>query len=377
VAGAVADAFVRLTGQPPQGVWSAPGRVNLIGEHTDYNDGFVLPFAIGLRASVAVRLRDDGVVRLRSLQKNDEWAGALDDVAPGRVEGWAGYVVGVAWALAQSGMDVTGFDLVVDSDVPVGAGLSSSAAVEAAVAVALDDLLGLGADRVTLALACRRAENDVVGAVTGVMDQMAALHARRRHAMLLDCRSLVVEQVPFDPAGSDLAVVVVDTKVSHGNASGAYADRRRSCESAARALGVRSLRDASLDDVAGLADDELRRRARHVVTENVRVLRIAGHLRAGDIALVGSLLDESHASMRDDFQISCPELEVAVASMREGGASGARLTGAGFGGCALALVPAAEVAAAERAVRDAFARRGYRQPASFVVAAADGACRLQ
>ena len=372
----VADAFRSLTGTAPQGLWSAPGRVNLIGEHTDYNDGYVLPFAIDRSAVAAMRLRRDRVARVWSLDLDAQWSGDIDEVAPGTVDGWVGYAVGVAWALTRSGVAVPGFDLVVGSTVPLGAGLSSSAALEAVVATALHDLLDLDVDRTTLALACRRAENEVVGAATGAMDQMTALHAQAGHAMLLDCRSLQVEQVRFDPGSVGLAVLVVDTRVAHANAAAGYTDRRRECESAARTLGVRSLRDASLDDVEAIDDDVLRRRARHVVTENARVLDAARLLRHGDVRPIGPLLSASHASMRDDFEISCPEIETANSALRDAGALGARLTGAGFGGCVVALLPATAVERAQTDVGHAFARAHHLRPAVFEVAPSSAAARL-
>jgi galactokinase len=331
----LAEDFQARFGRSPDGVWAAPGRVNLIGEHTDYNDGFVLPFALDRTTHAAVAVREDGRARVASTAEGEAPEMAVADIAPGRVEGWSAYVLGVLWALREAGVDVPGVDVLLDSNVPSGGGLSSSAALECSVALAVSDLTGARLDRAELAAACRRAENDVVGAPTGVMDQMAVLLGRARHALFLDCRSLAAEQVPFD--GS---VVIVDTGGVHAlaDAEGGYADRRRACDEAARALGVKALRDATLDAVETRLDGDLRRRARHVVTENARVLEVVELLRVGNLAGAGDRLTSSHASMRDDFEISTPALDAAVDTALEAGALGARMTGGGFGGSAIALV---------------------------------------
>ena len=380
----VATEFADTFGGKPEGRWWAPGRVNLIGEHTDYNDGFVLPLALE-QGVAAARLADDPVVRVRSAQQDETVEVALADIAPGAVPGWAGYVAGVAWALRQAGSDVPGLDVVVDGDIPVGAGLSSSAALECAVAVAWNDLGGLALSLDDLAAAARRAENDIVGAPTGVMDQMASLHGRAGHLVFLDTRSLAVEPVPFDPPSAGLALLVIDSKAPHALVEGEYAERRRSCERAAAILGVPALRDVTVDglDAAlgrlgdGPDGDLLRRRVRHVVTENARVLDVVAALRAGDDPrTIGPALTASHASMRDDFEITVPEIDTAQVAALDAGAHGARMTGGGFGGCVLALVDADAVDAVVRAVEAAYATAGFRPPATFVATAADGARRL-
>jgi len=376
---AVRRAFAERFGRPPEGVWAAPARVNLIGEHTDYNDGFVLPVAIDRRVTVAAARRADDLLRLVSLEKGERRL-RLAEVGPGAVRGWAGYAAGPVWALARDGAPVGGLDLVLTSDVPIGSGLSSSAAVECATLLAARDLYGGPADVARLAAIAQRAEHDVVGVPCGIMDQMAALACRAAHALLLDCRSLEADQVPFTPADAGLALLVVDTRVSHALADGgAYAQRRAACEQAARVLGVAALRDATQADLDA-ADDRLGevgyRRARHVVGENARVLAVAALLRQRRPEAIGEALCASHASLRDDYQVSAPELDAAVEAAVAAGALGARMTGAGFGGCALALVPAGAVADVAKAVAATFADRGFREPASFTVQPADGARRI-
>jgi len=374
-------------------VWAAPGRVNLIGEHTDYNAGLCLPIALPHRTYVALRPRTDSLVRLASAQAPGEvWTTRLEDVEPGEVSGWGAYVAGVAWALREQlvaqGADpdaVPGFDAAVDSCVPFGAGLSSSAALECSVAVALDDVAGLGlaasdAGRAALAAASIRAENEIAGAPTGGMDQSASLRAQAGHALLLDCRPGLdpvesVAQVPFDLDAAGLALLVVDTRAEHRLVDGQYAARRATCEEAARTLGLGSLREladaveASTDPAATLgaaldrlADDVARRRVRHVVTEIGRVRALVALLRDGRPDEVGPLMNASHASLRDDYEVSSVELDVAVDAARVAGALGARMTGGGFGGSAIALVRADQVEAVADAVRSAFEREGLGAP---------------
>jgi galactokinase len=376
----LASRFEGVFGAAPDGLWQAPGRVNLIGEHTDYNEGFVLPFAIDRAARVAVRLRPDSTIRMLStfghqgLTTAD--AGSLD---PATARGWTKYPLGVVWALQQRGLPVPGLDLLLDSAVPRGAGLASSHAIECAVITALDGLLAAGLDIEDMVLATQRAENDFVGAPTGIMDQTASLRAAAGHAVFLDCRDQGVRLVPFDAGAAGLVVLVIDTRVSHSHAGGGYAARRQSCELGAEVLGVRALRDVGLEDLeeaSGLLDPETFRRVRHVVTENDRVLQTVELLgRAGPQA-VGPLLDASHASMRDDFEISCAELDLAVDAARSGGAIGARMTGGGFGGSAIALTPAGSERAVRAAVERGFARAGYAAPDIFRVRPAGGAVRL-
>lgn len=361
--------------------WRAPGRVNLIGEHTDYNEGFVLPLAVPFGVVARVAARPDDVVRMASAQVPgppvEVPVGAL---APGTPGGWAAYVAGVVWALREAGHRLGGVDVVVDGDVPAGAGLSSSAALECAVAAALADLFDLPLSRRDLARLAQHAENAFVGMPCGVMDQSAALLARQGHALLLDTRTLDAEQVPLDLAGHGLALLVVDTRAPHALVTGEYAARRRDCEEAARNLGVPALRDVPLaglgDALAALPDPVVRRRVRHVVTEDDRVLRTADLLRAGDLRAVGPLLTASHASLRDDYEVSVPPLDVAVDAALAAGALGARLTGGGFGGSTIALVDVPAVARVAEAVAAAFAVHGWPAPHAFTVTPAEGAHRV-
>ncbi|WP_127794119.1 galactokinase [Agromyces sp. LHK192] len=378
---AASDGFLQRYGRRPAGVWSAPGRVNLIGEHTDYNDGFVFPFGLDRRTAVALGDRHDQVVRVSSGFSPDEVSIHLDEITPDSVAGWSAYPLGVVWALAQFGADlahVRGVDLHIASEVPVGAGLSSSAALESAVALALNEHWGLGLDRPTLAKVGQLAENRVVGAPTGILDQSASLLAQADAGVFLDCRSLDSDVIPLHFAEEGLTVLVVDTHVAHAHATGGYAARRASCEQGARALGVESLRDVHLDDLPraeGVLDDETFRRVRHIVTENQRVLDTVRTLRERGAHAIGALLDASHASMRDDFEISVPELDLAVATAQAGGAVGARMTGGGFGGSAIALVDVALVPAITEAVLAAFAAAGHRTPTVFTVTPSQGARR--
>ena len=377
----VAARFAELYGREASGIWSAPGRVNLIGEHTDYNEGFVLPFAINRRTVVALAPRDDTVLRVGSEFADEVAEIDLAELAPERLTGWAAYPLGVAWALGEHGADlaaVPGADLYIESTVPVGAGLSSSAAIESAVAVALDDVWRLGLDRRTLARVGQLAENKAVGAPTGIMDQSASLLGIEDHAVFLDCRSLESELVPLGFAQAGLELLIIDTGVSHSHATGGYAARRASCESGAAALGVASLRDATVDDLERareLLDDETFRRVRHVITENQRVLDTVALLRTEGPLAIGPLLDASHISMRDDFEISVPELDLAVETAQANGAIGARMTGGGFGGAAIALVPSDGLSRIQVAIDGAFAEHGMQQPTLFTVTAADGASR--
>jgi galactokinase len=390
-----AAAFQEAFGTEPQGVWSAPGRVNLIGEHTDYNGGLCLPVALPHRTYVALARTDDATVRLTSAQEHGgPWTRPLAEVVPGAVSGWPAYAAGVAWALAGHGT-IPGFTAAVDSCVPYGAGLSSSAALECAVAVALDEVAGLGlaatdAGRATLAQACIRAENEVAGALTGGMDQTAALRATTGHALLLDTRDGSVRHIPFDLAAHGLALLVVDTRAEHQLADGQYASRRAACDAAAAHLGVATLREidpAELDSALARLDAPLpvpggtvapavlRARVRHVVTEVARVQRFVELLDADRVREVGPLMDASHASLRDDYEVSCVELDLTVETARAAGALGARMTGGGFGGSAIALVEADAVDEVAAAVGDAFAAAGFRAPTVLVADAAAAAGR--
>jgi galactokinase len=377
----LAARFEREFGRLPDGVWQAPGRVNLIGEHTDYNEGFVLPFAIDKTARVAVAVRPDSTARLLSTYGDQGLATAdLDALEPGSAKGWTKYPLGVVWALQQRGIAVPGLDLLLDSDVPLGAGLSSSHAIECAVITALNELTGAGMAPEEMVLATQRAENDFVGAPTGIMDQSASLRGSKGQAVFLDCRDQSVRLVPFNAEAAGLVMLVVDTKVSHSHADGGYASRRASCERGAELLGVKALRDVNVDDLkeaTSLLDEVTYRRVRHVVTENSRVLQTVELLASDGPGAIGALLDASHASMRDDFEISCPELDLAVETARANGAIGARMTGGGFGGAAIALTPVAMEQQVRAAVERAFAEAGYKAPEIFTVTPAAGAMRLQ
>ena len=377
---AAAQHFRALQGHGPSTVWSAPGRVNLIGEHVDYHGGLVLPLAVPLRVQVAAAPRDDGRLVMRSVQQpGQEVAVDVADIGPGSVEGWSAYVAGVAWALREHGTDVRGATLVVDGQVPAGSGLSSSAALECATAGALLDLAGAELDPLTVARLAQRAENEVVGMPCGLMDQAASMLARSDHALELDCHSLETRQVPLPLAAHGLALVVTDTRAPHRLVDGEYAARRRDGERAAALLGATSLREVGPDELgAALAvlPGELRPRLRHVVTEIARVQAAVAALDADDVDGLGPLLDASHASLRDDYEVSCPELDVAAAAARSAGALGARMTGGGFGGSTVALVPVGDVPAVVAAVTAAFEARGWPPPVSRVVEPVDGAHRL-
>ena len=370
------------------GTWSAPGRVNLIGEHTDYNDGFVLPFAIEYRTTVDLTVRTDHRLRVSSSFDPEPVEVALDDLDdlfPARrdeIVEWARYPLGVAWALLHATStdpeSVPGVDLVFRSDVPVGAGLSSSAAIEGATAVALNDVWGLDQSRVTLAKVGRWAENEAVGAPTGIMDQMASLLGRPDAGTFLDCRTLDAEVTELGFASAGLELVVIDTKVSHAHSTGGYGERRAACERGAQIMGVPALRDLSVSDLPRaqkLMADLTFRRMRHVVTEDQRVLDTVATLRAEGPRAIGALLDASHSSMRDDFEISVPELDLAVDTARASGAIGARMTGGGFGGAAIALLDQELVPTVTAAVEAAFARAGFTPPHIFTVRPSEGARR--
>jgi galactokinase len=362
-----AGAFEEEFGETPALVASAPGRVNLIGEHTDYNGGFVLPCAIGYRIATAVGRAPDGEGKLFS-------ADFAEGVPLGeRADGsWADYPRGVVWAMGQNGAEVTAFRAAFAGDVPLGSGLSSSAAIEAATALALDTLFGLDLSKKDLAILCQKAENDFVGVPTGIMDQYASLLCAAGSALLIDCRSLEAEIVPLDLDEAGLSLLVCDTRVERGLADTGYEDRRKTCESAARALGVRELRDAEEEDLNRLEGDELRR-ARHIVRENTRVLEAVRALRESDFSAFGRLMYDSHLSMRDDFEISTPELDAFVETAREDGALGARLTGAGFGGCAIALVAEAEADTLVRDIRRRFEEEDFKEPTFYRLQPAAGA----
>jgi galactokinase len=353
--------FERLVGRPPAGVWSAPGRVNLIGEHLDYNGGTVVPVAIGLRTRVAAAPRDDGRLRCWSLQRDGSWEGTVDEAR--YADGWAAYAAGTVWALAAAGLGSGGVDLVADGDVPLGAGLSSSAALECAVASAVTEIAGRRADPMALARAGQRAEREIAGAPVGLMDQVAALYGRPGQAVVFDTAGERVRHVDLPLARTGTSLLVIDTGSSHDLASGGYAQRRRECEQAAQLLGVDRLASATRGAVEAIGDETLRRRARHVVGEQARVEAALDRIRAADMPALGRLLSESHASLRDDFDVSVPQLDGAVDAAAAAGAFGARLTGGGFGGCVVVLVATALAGAVRDRVSAAAAGRGWPTPA--------------
>ncbi|MGH3438946.1 MAG: galactokinase [Sciscionella sp.] len=386
--GRAAAAFSQLHGRAPEGVWSAPGRVNLIGDHTDYNDGFVLPFALPQRTAVAAAARTDGLLDVITVGRDGRpqrsTPVAVACLEPGSVSGWRAYPYGVAWSLREQGVDsvLAGADLVVSGDVPAGAGLSSSAALECAVALAL---LGLDTHaniepvpNPILAGWAQRAENEFVGAPTGVLDQTASLCCVADNVLFLDVRSGEMEQVPFDAAAAGVRVLVIDTRANHANSESGYGDRRSGCEQAARLLGVEALRDlttATLDAALPGLPAELRALVRHVVSENQRVLDTAGLLRDGRVTEIGPLLTSSHASLRDDYRVSVGELDAAVDAALAAGALGARMTGGGFGGSVVVVALERDVPSVRRAVSEAFEGHGFTAPRMFTAAPAAGAAR--
>jgi galactokinase len=376
VADRAAAQFQAWHGTEPEGVWHAPGRANLIGEHTDYNEGWVLPFALDRGVVVAAGRRDDDVLDIRSHQESGPVTVPLASLRLGSVTGWAAYPAGVAWALQEAGHAVGGASLVIDSDLPEGAGLSSSAAIECATAVALATLYDVSASRPELARLARRAENEMVGVPSGIMDQSASLLCEAGHALLLDCRTGDSEAVPLDPAAAGLALLLVDTGARHALTDGRYALRRLECERAARALGVPSLRD--VDDPArasDISDPVLARRARHVIADDCRVHAAVELLEAHDLAGLGPLLHASHASLRDDFEISWPEADVAAEAAERAGGLGARMMGGGFGGSVLALVPA-DSTRPRQAIAAEYAGRGWPPPRFLPAPPSAGAGRL-
>ncbi|MEU1943754.1 galactokinase [Streptomyces sp. NPDC056697] len=387
--------FHEVYGTEPGGVWAAPGRVNLIGEHTDYNDGFVMPLALPHTCLAAATPRTDGVLRLHSGNapggivelRVEELAPVAGGAPGGDRGGWAAYPAGVVWALREEGLltgAAGGADLHFESTVPTGAGLSSSAALEVVTATALSELYGLGISPRRIAQLCQRAENVFVGVPCGIMDQMASACCAEGHALFLDARDLTQRQVPFDLAAEGLRLLVVDTRVKHELGDGAYANRRAACEAAAEAIGVPALRDVPFDGLdATLAqlerlgcDATTRRRVRHVVTEDRRVEEVIELLDAGDTRSIGPVLTAGHASCRDDFEISCAELDLVVESANAAGALGARMTGGGFGGSAIVLVAEADAEAVGKAVTEAFGAAGYGAPRIFPAVPSAGARRL-
>jgi len=363
-------AYGERFGGEPEVVASGPGRINLIGEHTDYNGGFVLPHAIERRVSVAMGHPAGG--ESGELYSADFRKARPLEVRGGKDSSWADYPRGVAWALSEAGHEVGPFRAAFSGDVPLGAGLSSSAAIEVATALALDRLFGLGVDRKELAVLCRRAENDFVGLQSGIMDQYASLLCEEGAALFVDCRSLEAELVPLDLAAADLTLLVCDTRVEHGSSETGYNARRAECDRAAKALGVEELRDARPEDLERLSGVELKR-ARHIVSENARVLEAVEALRTRNLNRFGGLMYDSHRSMRDDFEMSIPEIDAFVELAEGLGSPGARLTGGGFGGCAIALVRTGEAGHVREEALRTFAKRGYGEPAFYEFLPAPGA----
>ncbi|MFE9857945.1 galactokinase [Streptomyces sp. NPDC005780] len=377
--------FTELYGTAPEGVWAAPGRVNLIGEYTDFNDGFVMPLALPHTARAAVARRTDGELRLHS---TDVPGGVVqlrvDELAPHSGHGWAAYPAGVVWALREAGHAITGADIQLSSTVPTGAGLSSSAALEVVTGLALSDLFGLGLTAAELAVLAQRAENAFVGVPCGVMDQMASACCTEGHALHLDTRDLTQRQVPFDLAAQGLRLLVVDTRVKHALGDGAYAERRSGCEEGARLLGIRTLRElpyaelgTALDTLAASgADESVVRYVRHVVGDNQRVEQVIALLDAGEVRAAGPVLTAGHVSLRDDLRVSCVELDLVVETANAAGALGARMTGGGFGGSAIVLVEESQEDTVTKSVREAFAAAGYAAPGVFPAVPSAGARRL-
>jgi len=375
---AAAD-FEAKFGYAPTGVWSAPGRVNLIGEHTDYNQGYVFPFAINRHTFAAIALREDNLVRVGSSFSPTLHEVPLDSITRDDKNDWAAYPFGVAWAIAKlSEVAGSGFDCYIESDVPVGAGLSSSAAIECAVGVALNELWNAGLDKKTLAKAGQLAENEIVGAPTGIMDQSASLLGEADHGVFLDCRNLESQVIDLGFAKAGLELLIIDTKVAHRHADGGYASRRAACEAGAAAMGVSSLRElneSNLPKAHDLLDNTTFRRVRHVITENQRVLDTVRTLREQGPGAIGALLYASHESMRDDFEISVDELDTAVETAMRHGAIGARMTGGGFGGSAIALAPIEKISEISLSVIAEFEALGFAKPEIFAVSAGPGARR--
>ena len=357
--------------------WRAPGRVNLIGEHTDYNEGFAMPLAIGRTCTATARTLDEPVLLLRSVRPEARATLPLAELSPGQPAGWAGYIGGVVWALLRRGVKLPGLAIEIDSDVPMGAGLASSAALTCSVASSINDLLGLGLarrDRLEVAVS---AENDFVGTPTGGLDQLAALHGSDGNVLFCDLRDLDVTPVPFDLKAARLSLLAIDTGIPHAHAHGEYGARRAECMRAARILGVRALRDVTdlAAALAALPEGPLRGYVRHVVTENERVLAAARLLWSGATGQIGSLMNASHDSLRDDYLVSTAELDLAVETLRDMGALGARMTGGGFGGTVIALLDSGLARTASEAVRLAFEAKGYRRPHAFIVHPSRGAYR--
>lgn len=369
----ISKRFTEVFGAKPEVVAAAPGRVNLIGEHIDYSDGFVLPFAISDTTTVALSRRDDQIIRIASAQKSTEIVEtSLDELIPLTGESWARYALGVLWVLKID----TGVDLLIDGRVPLGAGLSSSAALECSIATAVNHLFNKGLSLAELARASQKAENDYVGVPCGIMDQSVSLMAKSGSALLLDCRDLSSENIPFLIAPQGLELLIIDTQAHHKLVDGGYAERRASCEKAVATLGITSLRDISVAEYAARQselDPVTYIRGFHAVTEMKRVLDAVDALKANNFSRLGDLLNQSHRSLRDDYTVSCPELNLAVDTALQQGALGARMVGGGFGGSAIALIKSDQVKRCESAIQKAFFDAGFKAPRFFTSLPSNGA----
>lgn len=367
------NTFLEIFGHKAEVLAEAPGRVNLIGEHIDYSEGFVLPFAIADRTFAAIARNNDGLVRIASQQrKNRIFTIDIKDVQPGSAGEWEKYVLGVIWTMGVT----SGVDILVDGHVPSGAGLSSSAALECSVAVGLNTLFNLGKSLEDMARATQKAENDYVGMPCGIMDQSVSLMGREGSALLLDCRDLTTESVPFDVASAGLELLIIDTQAHHALVDGGYAERRASCESVAAKFGIPSMRHLTMD-VLDARKSEITEteyiRARHAVTEIQRVKDAVTALRTNDFVTLGHLINESHNSLRDDYTVSCVELDEAVDASRRAGALGARMVGGGFGGSAIALIKADQIESTKDAIRSVYAAKGFKVPRFFTSLPSAGA----
>ena len=369
--------FVKTFGQTPDVIAAAPGRVNLIGEHIDYSDGYVLPFAIADRTYAALRKRPDRLVRIASAQRRKAIVTLnLDDINPTLKGQWERYVLGVIWAMGIN----QGVDVMIDGHVPLGAGLSSSAALECSVATALNDLFSMGFDLETLARLTQKAENQYVGVPCGIMDQSVSLMAKTGSALLLDCRDLTSRDVVFDVASSGLELLIIDTQAHHSLTDGGYAERRASCDSVVSKLGIRSMRELTIELLenskeAITATEFIR--ARHAVTEIARVTDAVAALEAKNFQELGILLNASHASLRDDYEVSCPELNAAVNASLSAGALGARMVGGGFGGSAIALIKASHTQEVIKSIEIEFKRNLFKAPRFFTSLPSQGAEIIQ
>ncbi len=367
--------FKKIFGYEASGIWSAPGRANLIGEHTDYNNGFVFPFGIDRRTYVALSPRQDMLCRVASGLSEEIYEYELSQTMPTQLD-WALYPLGVAWTMQEKAK--FGFDAYFVSEVPIGAGLSSSAAIECSIGIALNEIWEAGYSKQDIALLGQKAENEVVGAPTGIMDQTASMLAKSDAAVLIDCKTLETELVPLGLSSQGLVVAVIDTRVSHRHSDGGYRSRREACEKGAKIMGVESLRELTVSDLDAAKqkmDDVTFRRCRHVITENQRVLEAVNALRAGEMDQLGQLLLQSHASMRDDFEISIDELDTAVEVAMRVGAVGSRMTGGGFGGAAIAIIDQSKLEMLSAECKREFLANGFAEPNVFAVTPSDGARR--